>query len=244
MTTWNLPKLFTAIQNDVVTHLETARHALNHPGDKGDASEQVWIDLLSEYLPRRYQVASAHVVDSKGEVSHQIDIVIFDRQYSPFMFTFKGKHFVPAESVYAVFEAKQELTTEDLGYAAKKIASVRKLHRTTMPTPTNDGVKPPKPLHHIIGGFLSLESGYSPKLGDTLREALAVHKGDDVRIDLGCVAAAGVFSYDSGMRAYLLKDTTAAVPEFLFALTARLQPIATVPMLDVSAYARHLPSSP
>lgn len=240
MTNWSLTKLFDAIQKDTVQKLQTARNALNHPGDKGDASEQVWIDLLGEYLPRRYQAASAHVVDSKGSVSEQIDLVIFDRQYSPFMFTFKDKHFVPAESVYAVFEAKQELTTQNLNYAAKKIASVRKLHRTSVPTPTNNGVVPAKPLHSILGGFLSLESGYSPKLGDTLRDALFVNNGGQGQIDLGCIAKSGVFSYDAISRAYLLKNTDAAVPDFLFALTTRLQAIATVPMLDVGAYARHL----
>lgn len=240
MTNWSLTKLFDAIQRDTVQKLETARNALNHPGDKGDASEQVWIDLLGEYLPRRYQAASAHVVDSKGSVSEQIDLVIFDRQYSPFMFTFKSKHFVPAESVYAVFEAKQELTAQNLNYAAEKIASVRKLHRTSVPTPTNNGVVAAKPLHPILGGFLSLESVYSPKMGDTLRDALFVNNGGQGQIDLGCIANSGVFSYDANSRAYLLKNIDAAVPDFLFALTTRLQAMATVPMLDVGAYASHL----
>ncbi len=158
------------------------------------------------------------------------------------MFTFEDKHFVPAESVYAVFEAKQELTTQNLSYAAKKIASVRKLHRTSVPTPTNTGLVAPKPLHPILGGFLSLESGYSPKLGDTLCDTLLANNGGQGQIDLGCIAKSGVFSYDANSRAYLLKNTDAAVPDFLFALTTRLQAMATVPMLDVRAYASHLPS--
>lgn len=50
---------------------------------KGDASESVWRELLQAYLPKRYQAETAHVVDSKGAFSDQIDVVVFDRQYSP-----------------------------------------------------------------------------------------------------------------------------------------------------------------
>jgi hypothetical protein len=48
-------------------------------------------------------------VDSLGNFSQQIDVVVFDRQYSPFIFDFREQQIVPAESVYAVFEAKQTI---------------------------------------------------------------------------------------------------------------------------------------
>ena len=69
-------------------------------------SEAVWLELLNSYLPTRYQAAKAVVVDSEGAFSDQIDVVVFDRQYSPFIFRFEGQTVIPAESVYAVFEAK------------------------------------------------------------------------------------------------------------------------------------------
>ena len=68
--------------------------------------------MLDTYLPKRYQAAKAHVVDSLGNFSQQIDVVVFDRQYSPFIFTYENETIIPAESVYAVFEAKQ---TADAG---------------------------------------------------------------------------------------------------------------------------------
>jgi hypothetical protein len=46
------------------------------------------------------------VIDSLGSFSKQIDIVVFDRQYSPFIFNFQGQKTIPAESVCAAFEAK------------------------------------------------------------------------------------------------------------------------------------------
>ena len=64
--------------------LQLVAQSFNHPGTKGDASESVWIEMLEKYLPRRYQAATAHIVDSLGHFSQQIDVcVVFDRQYSP-----------------------------------------------------------------------------------------------------------------------------------------------------------------
>ena len=47
----------------------------------------------------------------------EIDIVVFDRQYSPLLFEFEGATVVPVEAVYAVFEAKQEFIGKNVTYA-------------------------------------------------------------------------------------------------------------------------------
>ena len=44
--------------------------------------------------------------------------VVFDRQYSPFIFRYQGQTIVPAESVYAAFEAKQSVNAAQVQYAA------------------------------------------------------------------------------------------------------------------------------
>src|SRR5207253_2035678 len=115
-----------------------------HPVSSGDASEEVWLELLTKYLPKRYMADKAFVVDSNGVFSQQIDVLIFDRQYTPFIFEFKGEKIVPAEGVYAVFEAKQSINAAQVGYAQAKVASVRKLHRTSLPIPHAGGTYPAK----------------------------------------------------------------------------------------------------
>src|SRR5690606_15220630 len=130
----------------------------------------------------------AVVIDSENRSSGQLDIVVFDRQYSPFVFQHAGVNVIPAESVYAVFEAKQSLDAAQVDYAHKKIASVRARHRTSLPIPHAGGTFDPKPLPWILGGILTLESGWNPALGEPLSAALA--KGDDQsRLDIGCIAA-------------------------------------------------------
>ncbi len=211
---------------------------MGHPVAKGDASEGVWLKLLETYLPYRYQVAKAFVVDSTGAFSEQIDVLVFDRQYTPFIFTFDDQTIVPAESVYAAFEAKQTVNTELVRYAQRKIASVRRLHRTSLPIPHAGGVFPPKPLPHVFGGLLTFNSEWNPGLGKPLLDALAGGTGES-QIDIGCVASHGVFGCDtSGCHSIspLRKPATA----FLFEFIALLQSSATVPMIDIRAYARWL----
>jgi hypothetical protein len=103
MSKWSLPELLAGLHEDIQNRLAIVRKSLGHPGTKGDASESVWLDLLRTYLPQRYQAETAHVVDSHGTFSQQIDVVVFDRQYSPFIFRYQGETIISAESVYAAF---------------------------------------------------------------------------------------------------------------------------------------------
>ena len=239
MTTWSLSKLLEGLHDDIQQKLETVRTTFGHPGTKGDASERVWLSLLQKYLPQRYQAEKAHVVDSKGVFSDQMDVVVFDRQYSPFIFHYEEQMVIPAESVYAVFEAKQSINAEQIEYAEKKIASVRKLHRTSLPIPHAGGTYPAKPLIPIYGGILSFESDWTPAFGKSLSDALDKGKGD-TRLDFGCIAAHGYFCLDRKTDHYETHIGGKAATGFLFKLISQLQFSGTVPMIDIQAYAEWL----
>jgi hypothetical protein len=193
MSEWSLSQLLSSLHEDIQQRLATVRKSFNHSGTKGDASENVWISMLETYLPKRYQAAKAHVVDSLGNFSQQIDVVIFDRQYSPFIFSYENETIIPAESVYAVFEAKQTADAGLVAYAQEKVASVRRLHRTSLPIPYAKGVYPAKALIPIIGGLLTFESEWSPALGPSFDKALAAGLGDG-RLDIGCVRRTAISS--------------------------------------------------
>jgi hypothetical protein len=62
-----------------------------------------------------------------------------------------GVLYVPAESVYAIIEVKQELSRTYIKYAGDKIKSVRCLKRTSVPIPHAGGTYKPKPPDRIIG---------------------------------------------------------------------------------------------
>lgn len=239
MAEWSLSQLLASLHEDIQQRLATVRKTFNHPGAKGDASENVWINMLETYLPKRYQVAKAYVVDSLGEFSQQIDVVIFDRQYSPFIFSYENQTIVPAESVYGVFEAKQSANGDLVAYAQRKVASVRRLHRTSLAIPHAGGVYPPKPAIPILGGLLTFESDWKPALGTSFENALKADLGDG-HLDIGCIAAHGHFFFDQKASQFYFVSENKPATAFLFKLISMLQFSGTVPMIDVEAYGHWL----
>jgi hypothetical protein len=235
MTNWNLTTLLEGLHDDIHQRLEMARRTMGDMVAKGDASETIWLKLFQEYLPKRYQAEKAFVVDSNGNFSQQMDIVIFDRQYSPFIFKYEEKLIIPAESVYAVFEAKQTVNKGFIEYAEKKVESVRKLHRTSLPIPHAGGTYPAKPPIDIMGGILCFESDWNPALGDPLKKVL---EANNDCLDCGCIAAHGYFFYDKDQKEYEYQNSGKPATNFLFKLISQLQFSGTVPMIDIMAYSK------
>ena len=239
MSDWSLGQLLSTLHEDIHRRLEASRKSFGHSTTKGDATEGVWLKLLQQYLPERYAAETGHVVDSEGSFSDQIDIMVFDRQYSPFILKYEGQIVVPAESVYAAFEAKQAISAEQVAYAQAKLSSVRRLHRTSLPIPHAGGVYPPKNPITILGGLLTFESDWTPCFGDPIKTALS--KDQDLgRLDIGCVAAHGHFFKDRGVGHYLFVEEQKPATAFLLKLISDLQLSGTVPMIDVMAYAKWL----
>lgn len=196
-----LKQLFEGLQNQMISQLNTNREFITHPGSKGDALENAWIEWLRKYLPNRYSVEKAIVIDCEGDTSHQIDIVIYDNWFTPFIFSQNGFHYIPAEGVYAIFEVKPDIQGSADGgktyieYACKKIESVRVLKRTTT-FMINSGVKfDPRPLTKIIGGFLSTTNTYTHQNNNTIEKYIKENDGFK-GLDIGCIADYGSFHID------------------------------------------------
>lgn len=235
---WSLPRLMQALHKRVEQDLKTAREALGHPVAKGDGSEAVWATLFTKYLPQRYAVEKATIVDSNGQFSDQIDIVLFDRQYTPLIFEHQNQIVVPVEAVYALFEAKQDIKAGYVRYAQKKVATVRRLHRTSAQVQTIDGPRTAKP-QPILAGFLAFENTWRPAtIGKNLLPLLAADQGLG-RLDFGCIAVYGTFGCQ-GANSVTATPHDKATTCFLLELITRLQRIGTVPAIDMSAYARWL----
>lgn len=232
-----LKDVFLGLQDGLATTLSANRKAILHPGTKGDSSELHWLGMLDKYLPARYRAAKAFVMDVDGRLSEQIDIVIFDQQYSPFLFHDAGARYVPAESVYCVFEIKQDLSKDEIAYAAGKIASVRTLKRTSAPIPHAGGVYKPKKPGHILGGILTLDSAWQPPLGRAFETAVMGQKGPSI-IDMGCCVRHGSFVRDGSK----LRRSNAeeSLLFFFLQLLKRLQGAGTVPALDFDQYLKAL----
>ncbi|RYY87994.1 MAG: hypothetical protein EOO15_10365 [Chitinophagaceae bacterium] len=265
-----LKGLFEGLQNQMVAQLNTNRDFIQHSSSKGDSLESTWIEWLRKYLPNRYSIDKAIVIDHEGSLSDQIDLVIYDQQFTPFVFTQNGIHYIPAEGVYAVFEVKPDLAgsvqvakKKSIGYieyASEKVESVRMLKRTSTYIIDRGERKNPRSLTKIIGGILT--STNSIKKRETIKSKLGA--GSKIgALDMCCVADYGsiildyegvedlnITGYNERILDYYEKrvlkeirfsDSAHSLISFFLQLTRYLQQsIGTVAAIDLNAYAKEI----
>lgn len=171
----DIVELFESLRKEMLASLELDRKHISHNVCKGDASETKWREFLQTYLPPRYKVNRGIVINSKGEVSDQIDIVIYDAFNAPFAFKHNDFLYIPIECVCAVFEVKQSMNAHNIKYTKEKIESVRKLVY-------EDNINN---ANNIIGGFLSLEYKMPQKGIKAVDETMRTNKSLQY-IDCGC----------------------------------------------------------
>jgi hypothetical protein len=270
MSNIDLKQMFKGLQDQMTSQLNTNREYITHPGSKGDSLENAWIEWLRKYLPNRYDVDKAIIIDHEGNTSHQIDLVIYDNWFTPFIFSQNGFHYIPAEGVYAVFEVKPDIcgsVTDQtyIDYAGEKIESVRKLKRTST-NMINSGIKlRARPLTKIIGGILTSTNSFTHKNNDTIIK----HLGAQVffrGLDIGCIAdyASFYIDYDGQedttlnepadfdlrylnyykdrqVRNVIFSDSSNSLVSFFLQLTRYLQQaIGTIPAIDLNAYSKSI----
>jgi Domain of unknown function (DUF6602) len=261
----DIKHLFEGLQNQMISQLNTNRDFITHPGSKGDALENAWIEWLQKYLPNRYSVDKAIVIDYEGNTSHQMDIVIYDNWFTPFIFSQNGFHYIPAEGVYAIFEVKPDIQgnvgkQSYIEYACEKIESVRQLKRTST-TMINSGMPMrARPLTKIVGGILTSTNSFTHDNNDTIVNHLKKHTGLK-GVDIGCIADYGSFyvDYDGkedikesdfqkryfeyyqsrNIKKVIFSNNENSLVSFFLQLTRYLQQaIGTIPAIDLNAYSQ------
>lgn len=224
----------SAEQATLSMQLALSSKSITHNGVMGEVNEQHFIEALRRYLPKRYEVSQGIVIDSNGATSDQIDIIIFDHQYTPTLLDQHAHRFVPAEAVYCVLEAKPTINKEYLEYAGDKAASVRRLHRTSVPIPHAGGEYPPKALFHIISGIIAPNVEWAEGLtSDAFAENL--NNLQNARA-LECGVALSDRAFDTYSGKLALSHIKGSFASFLFRLIQRLQSLGTVPAVDWNKY--------
>ena len=231
--------LFMVLQKKMQSELEGSKIILEHPISLGDNCELKWIDWLRKYLPERYRIDKAFVIDSKGNLSDQIDVVVYDRQYTPFIFNDGGAIYIPAESVYAVFEVKQTINKEYLEYAGKKAESVRNLYRTSASIIHAGGKFEPVVPKHIIAGILAYDCEWVNGLNDTFIKNLKTLQNNQL-LNMGCALTVGTFYINSDNNKLQISNANESLIYFFLKLFKELQRLGTVPAMDINEYGKFL----
>ncbi|NTV06712.1 MAG: hypothetical protein HGA81_02315 [Chlorobium limicola] len=234
-----LRSAFSAEQELLKIQLKFSETSITHDGVMGEVNEQHFIHVLRKYLPKRYAVDHGIVIDSNGATSDQIDIVIYDNQYTPTLLDQHDHRFIPAEAVYCVLEAKPTINKVYLEYAAKKAESVRTLERTTVPIPHAGGEYPAKPLFPIIAGIVAGDIDWSEGMNSTAFLSNLNTLIGEQKLDCGVALSDKSFdTYDNGV--LTINQTINCFAYFIFRLLQKLQSLGTVPAVNWNKYAHFI----
>ena len=107
------------------------------PGLVGAAKEHPVRKKLEHILPAGIAVGSGCVIDSYGETSRQMDVVLYEKNICP-VYSINDTPettYYPCEGIVAVGEIKSSLNSDELEDIFDKIESVKRLKRFSVETP-------------------------------------------------------------------------------------------------------------
>lgn len=85
----------------------------NHYLTVGYNREKIWLDLFRQIIPMKFAIRQGvFLIDSFGKVSKEVDIVVFDEQFTPYIFNYGNIHFIPIEAVVVVIQCKSKTIKE------------------------------------------------------------------------------------------------------------------------------------
>jgi hypothetical protein len=100
-------KNYSRVENSIIHQLklQTPSHHLT----TGAYRESVWQSLFEQIIPRKFCIDQGiFIIDSYGNISAEVDLAIFDEQYTPYIFRYGSIKFIPIEAVAVVVQCKSK----------------------------------------------------------------------------------------------------------------------------------------
>lgn len=126
----NIVEIFDDVSKKMRVDFEMSRKALRPPGLKGESSEETFRIFLKGYLPQSLDISTGQLVDSHGNSSSQLDVIIYDSAKTPIFYSSSDIRVIPVECAYAVIEVKSKLDTKELRRVFQNMETVRNLKKT------------------------------------------------------------------------------------------------------------------
>lgn len=154
---------------------------IDHNCSKGTFREQILKKFLRPFLPGCYGVSGGQAFDNAGNISRQLDIVLYDSLFSyiaPYMDDFI---YFPCESVYGNIEIKSDLNKKSFLEAVDNIDSLKKLTRKSIDGYYVNAMKPMniknvsweiQALGEYIGVVFAYESVSSSTILDYIKDGV------------------------------------------------------------------------
>ncbi len=193
----NLNEIFEEVSSQMKSDFVKAQRSLSHAGLKGEANEETVREFLKQYLPKTLDITTGMLVDSEGNQSRQLDIIISDSAKTPILFQSGDTRVIPVECAYAVIEVKAFLDKTELEKSYKNMQSIKSLikkayfnqkgaiiHTNTLYGKEWDHW----PIQHFVFAY------DSPSLDSVLGNFNSLQNSNEIhkRIDAICVLEKGV----------------------------------------------------
>ncbi|WP_327370367.1 DUF6602 domain-containing protein [Streptomyces sp. NBC_01217] len=157
--------------------VDTFNKLIGHAGEQGRENELSLVRLIENLLPSTVGVGSGMVIDSHGNYSKQMDILIYDVSSQPSIMAQTNQVIFPVECVLLAIEVKTTLTEEELRDCVAKRKSLRNL------SPGNDGEAP----------CLAVMAYHADGMAPTVTKNILSHDVTD-RPELICVVEPGIIA--------------------------------------------------
>lgn len=198
-----LPTMMHIASKELQLSLQKVRTAIEHNLSSGQSLEEAVRVFLRKHLHAGLGVTQGQVTDVSGRTTKQLDVIVYDVQSTPMLFTSeeKGHQLVPIEGVVGVVEVKSSISASSLPDIIANMQSVKSLekkafHLRTVPEfITNTFTMYGNTFDHfpVIYSLLAFESSSLENLLPAmweLNDVLLPHQ----RIDHVCLLDKGVIA--------------------------------------------------
>jgi len=153
---------FRAVSKQLRASFEAYSVGGRHSYEKGMRREGALRDFLVHHLPARYGVARGEIASSKGQMSRQVDVVVYDAVCAPLLQESEASALFASESVYAAIEVKARLGRSEILEGVENIRSVKRLDRSAI-VPVLHGQPMPMPGNPPVYGAIFAFEGPDPR---------------------------------------------------------------------------------
>jgi hypothetical protein len=248
-----LVDIMTAVSKQLTGSIEASRHSFEHHLTEGEAVENAVRKFLRDHLPDSIGIAHGQVIDRHGSMSKQLDVILYDAQRTPILFSDEAdeNRIIPVEGVIAAIEAKTNLRLSDIPTLAESARILKTLDRSAYYVEESL-------LQHVTYAYGKEWNAFPPLYFivafdgpnlQGLKQALIAVSADvpiHQRIDMSCVLQRGIVansdSNGSGIDALPSPDSILKVCEtknsllLFYILMSRYVLQANVPPISIQSY--------
>lgn len=124
----NLEKVFESIKEKMITDFQGITSAIEHKISKGQERETLIVnEYLKKYVPGNIGIARGEIVSIDDQVSPETDIILYEKNSTPYLINKEGYQVFPIECVYGVIEVKSKIDKSEIEDSFKKINKIKKM---------------------------------------------------------------------------------------------------------------------